>query len=291
MKVALYTRGIEAPYKEYFLQLINLLQQNNFSIQCHSLMSSTNNYFDALSQVTYFDSPETIDNDTQFFITLGGDGTILDAVAYTVKKQIPVIGVNFGRLGFLASTGKEDLYNLVQSLVQHTYAIEDRSLLQITSSIPMFGDTPFALNELSLHKTDVSPMIKIHTYINGRFLNTYWCDGLIISTPTGSTGYNLSCNGPIIFPHSNAFAITPVSPHNLNNRPIVIPDDTVITFEVEGRTDNYLCALDARREIVPIQTTIAVRKEPLAFRLLQMPESNFLTTLRNKLGWGMDSRN
>jgi NAD+ kinase len=291
MKVAIYTRGIENEHKHYFKQLIQSLQLHKFDILCHTHIASTTQYIAELGAVTYFSTSKDIPTDTNFFITLGGDGTILDAVTFIGQSQIPLIGINFGRLGFLAATSKEQIDFLVQSLVQHSFTIEHRTLIHVDGSNPIFGSTPFALNELTIHKTDISPMIKIHTYLNGEFLNTYWADGLIISTPTGSTGYNLSCNGPIIFPNSNAFAITPISPHNLNNRPIVVPDDMVLTFEVEGRTNQFLCTLDARRELLNINTTIAVRKEKFHFHLLQLPENNFLNTLRNKLGWGNDVRN
>jgi NAD+ kinase len=291
MKVAIYTRGIEEVHKHYFQQLVQCLQQYNIEIVCHQHIASTTQYIVELGTVKYFNTNADLPLDTNFIITLGGDGTILDAVTFIGESQIPLIGINFGRLGFLAATSKEQIASLVQSLVQHTFTIEKRALLHVDGSNPIFNNNPFALNELTIHKTDISPMIKIHTYLNGEFLNTYWADGLIISTPTGSTGYNLSCNGPIIFPHNNAFAITPISPHNLNNRPIVVPDDMVLTFEVEGRTDQFLCTLDARRELVNINTTIAVRKEKFYFNLLQLPENNFLNTLRNKLGWGNDVRN
>jgi NAD+ kinase len=291
MKVAIYTRGIENEHKHYFKELIDSLKQNNFEIICHTHIASTTQYIPELGNIAYFNNNADLPADTNFFITLGGDGTILDAVNFIGQSQIPLVGINFGRLGFLAATSKNQINNLVQSLVQHTFKIEQRTLINVTASNPIFGSTPFALNELTLHKIDISPMIKIHTYLNGEFLNTYWSDGLIISTPTGSTGYNLSCNGPIIFPNSNTFAITPIAPHNLNNRPIIVPDDTVLTFEVEGRTNHFLCTLDARREIVNINTTIAVRKEKFYFNLLQLPENIFLNTLRNKLGWGSDVRN
>ena len=159
------------------------------------------------------------------------------------------------------------------------------------SDIPLFGETPYALNEFAIHKRDTSPMIKIHTYLNGEFLNTYWADGLIVSTPTGSTGYSLSCNGPVVFPESGSFVITPVAPHNLNVRPIVVPDNNVISFEVEGRTEQFICALDSRREIVDRNIQVAVKKENFTISLVRLNENNFLQTLRKKLAWGFDTRN
>lgn len=169
--------------------------------------------------------------------------------------------------------------------------VDKRTLIHVDANLPLFAEAPFGLNEFVIHKRDTSPMIKIHTYLNGEFLNTYWADGLIVSTPTGSTGYNMSCNGPIVFPDSSSFVITPVAPHNLNVRSIVVPDDNIISFEIEGRTDQFICALDARRAIVPKDIQIAVKKEKFDINLIRLNEGSFLSTLRNKLTWGMDKRN
>jgi NAD+ kinase len=164
-------------------------------------------------------------------------------------------------------------------------------LLHLDASVPLFGEEPFALNEVVIHKREFSPMIKIHTYLNGDFLNTFWSDGLIVSTPTGSTGYSLSCNGPVVFPESESFVITPIAPHNLNIRPIVIPNNNVISFEVEGRMDDFICTLDSRKEVVSKDVQLAVRKEAFSFNLVRLNENNFLRTLREKLTWGFDTRN
>ncbi|MBK8495453.1 MAG: NAD kinase [Chitinophagaceae bacterium] len=221
-----------------------------------------------------------------FIISLGGDGTLLDTVTLVKDSGIPVAGINYGRLGFLANIGKEDLVTAVEALVNRTFVLDQRTLIHLDANTSLFGDAPYALNEFTLHKKDSSPMIKIHTYLNGEFLNTYWCDGLIVATPTGSTGYSLSCQGPVVFPDSGSFVITPVSPHNLNIRPIVVPDNNIISFEVEGRTDGFLCTLDSRREIVTKEVQLAVRKETFSFNLIRLNENNFLQTLRNKLSWG-----
>lgn len=164
-------------------------------------------------------------------------------------------------------------------------------MLHLDSSVPLFGDHPFALNEFTLHRKDSSSMIKIHTYLNGEFLNTYWADGLIVSTPTGSTGYSLSCSGPLVFPQTSSFVITPVAPHNLNIRPIVVPDDNVISFEVEGRTDHFLCTLDSRVETITRSVQLAIKKEDFSINLIRLDDHNFLKTIRQKLYWGIDSRN
>ncbi len=224
-------------------------------------------------------------------ISLGGDGTLLDTVTLVKDTGTPVVGINYGRLGFLANIGKDEMQQAVKALVNQTYVIDNRTLLHLDSNIPLFDDVPYALNEFSIHKRETSPMIKIHTYLNGEFLNTFWADGLIVATPTGSTGYSLSCNGPVVFPDSASFVITPVSPHNLNIRPVIVPDNTIVSFEVEGRTDGFICTLDSRREMVAKEIQLAVKKENFGINLIRLNENNFLQTLRNKLSWGLDIRN
>jgi NAD+ kinase len=215
----------------------------------------------------------------------------ISTVSLVRDKNIPVLGINFGRLGFLAGIGKEDLKTAVSSLVNQTFVIDKRSLIHLDSNKKLFGQVPYAMNEFAIHKTDTSPMIKVHTYLNGEFLNTYWSDGLIVSTPTGSTGYSLSCGGPVVFPDSSSFVITPVAPHNLNVRPIVVPDANIISFEIEGRADQFICALDSRKEIVDKNVQLAVRRESFTISLVRLNENNFLQTLRDKLSWGLDTRN
>lgn len=229
--------------------------------------------------------------DIDFVISLGGDGTLLDTVTFVRDKGIPVAGINFGRLGFLASIGRNEMIEAVKALARRSYIIDKRSLLHLDSNIPLFNDVPYALNEFAIHKRDIAPMVKIHTYINGELLNTYWADGLILATPTGSTAYSLSCAGPVVFPESRSFVLTPIAPHNLNVRPIVIPDNTIISFEIESRSDEVICALDSRRELVDKNVLLAVRKENFSVNLVRLNENNFLQTLRNKLSWGLDKRN
>jgi NAD+ kinase len=224
-------------------------------------------------------------------ISLGGDGTMLDTVSFIGDSNIPLIGINLGRLGFLAAISENEAADAIESLVRGSYTIEKRSLLHLESSMPIFEDAPFALNEFTIHRKDSSSMIKIHTYLNGEFLNTYWADGLIVATPTGSTGYSLSCGGPVVFPQTSSFVITPVAPHNLSTRPIVVPDDNVISFELEGRTDHFLCTLDSRTETIPTSIQLAVKKENFTISLIRPDEHNFLKTIRQKLYWGIDRRN
>jgi len=226
-----------------------------------------------------------------YVITLGGDGTILNAITEVRDSKVPILGINLGRLGFLADIEKNQIRAAIKLLQKGRYRIDERQLLYLESNLPIHGDIPFALNDCTLLKRDTSSMITIHTYVNGAYLNSYWADGIIISTPTGSTGYSLSCGGPIIFPGSGNFIITPVAPHNLNVRPIVIPDTSVISFEVEGRTDNFLCTMDSRFETVTSDHQLAVRKCDFSINLIQLENQSFLKTIRGKLAWGVDNRN
>lgn len=226
-----------------------------------------------------------------FFITLGGDGTILAALLHIRNANVPIVGINLGRLGFLASIEKKRIAQAIQMLKRGMYAIDERRMLFLESNLPIFNNIRFALNDCTLLKRDTSSMITIHTFINGDYLNSYWADGIIIATPTGSTGYSLSCGGPIIFPGSGNFVITPVAPHNLNVRPVVISDDSVVSFEIEGRTETFLCTLDSRFETITSEHQLAIRRNDFPIRLIQLQDIGFLQTLRNKLAWGADKRN
>jgi NAD+ kinase len=292
MKIAIYSRGVDKDnmpelnrlFQEITRQQIEPVFFQDFFNQIYCSLELTGQY-------STFSSHEDLPADIDAMISLGGDGTMLDTVTFIGDSGIPILGINFGRLGFLANIGKDEISKAIDSISNREYIVDKRSLIHLDANLPLFGKAPFALNEFTIHKKDISPMIKIHTYLNGEFLNTYWADGLIVSTPTGSTGYSLSCNGPVIFPESSSFVITPVSPHNLNIRPIVVPDDNIISFEVEGRTDGFLCTLDSRRELVDLEAQLAVRKESFEINLIRMNENNFLQTLRNKLSWGLDKRN
>ena len=226
-----------------------------------------------------------------FLITLGGDGTILEAITHIQDYQVPILGINLGRLGFLATIEKTKIRNSIEKLRRDMFSIDSRSLLYLESNLPLFEKTPFALNDFTILKRDTSSMITIHTYVNGSYLNSYWADGLIVSTPTGSTGYSLSCGGPIIFPGSGNFIITPVAPHNLNVRPIVISDESVISFEIEGRNENFLCTLDSRFETITAAHQLAIRKNNFDVKLVNFQDTNFQDTLHLKLNWGQDMRN
>ena len=292
MRIAIYSRGLEITQREEIgLLLQELKKQNVEPVFFQDFFNQFYSAIDIKGSYSTFNSSADMDDSIDCMISLGGDGTLLDTVTFVKDSGIPVLGINYGRLGFLANIGKEELHSAIEALVNRQFVTDKRTLLHLDANIPLFGDTPYALNEFSLHKKDTSPMIKIHTYLNGELLNTYWADGLIVATPTGSTGYSLSCNGPIVFPDSASFVITAVAPHNLNIRPIIIPDTNIVSFEIEGRTDGFLCTLDIRKEAVPKEVQIAIKKEEFGINLIRLNENNFLQTLRNKLSWGLDKRN
>jgi NAD+ kinase len=234
---------------------------------------------------------ETSLKDVNYVLSLGGDGTLLDAVTYVGALQIPIMGINMGRLGFLASVPYAQLDMAIDSLLKGHFTLEDRSLIHLDSDQEVFDGINFGLNEFSIVKRDTSSMIAVHTYIDGEYLNSYWADGLIVATPTGSTGYSLSCGGPVMMPQTNNFVISPVCPHNLNVRPLVVSDKSVISFEIEGRSTRYLVSLDSRSRPVDASIQLAVRRENFNARLVKLNQVNFLTTLRTKMHWGLDQRN
>ena len=292
MKIAIYSRttgdvegsNLQRLLDELFLNKIEAIIFQPFYELVRPVLKVS-------GEVSTFSTALDLGSDIDFLISMGGDGTLLDTVCFVRDKNIPIIGINFGRLGFLASFGKDDVVTLVNALISRTFQIEQRGLIHLDSNVPLFGEVPYALNEFTIHKKDTSAMIKIHTFLNGEFINTYWADGLIVSTPTGYTGYSLSCGGPVVFPDADCFIITPVAPHNLNVRPLLVKDQHVISFEIEGRGDQFLCTLDSRMESVNRNIELAVRKESFTLSLLRLPDSNFLQTLRNKLLWGIDKRN
>jgi len=292
MKAAIYSRVMEDEQrKDIQLFFDELANQKIKPVIFQPFFEQIKDKINLPSDSTTFSLSEDLTDEIEFIVSLGGDGTLLDTITLVRDKKISIMGINFGRLGFLASIGRDEVQKAVKAMTQRTYVVDKRTLIHLDASIPMFGNVPYALNDFSIHKRDVAAMIKIHTYLNGEFLNTYWADGLIVATPTGSTGYSLSCNGPVVFPDSGSFVITPVAPHNLNVRPIIVPDNNIISFEIESRTDQIICALDSRREVVSKNVQLAIKKENFDINLVRLSENNFLQTLRNKLTWGLDKRN
>lgn len=236
-------------------------------------------------------SENQIIQDAKYAFSLGGDGTLLELLTHVTAQEIPIIGINMGRLGFLATTSMEDIDHAVDSLKIGEYEIDQRIMIEMISDQEVFKTKNFALNDFAILKRDSSSMIKVKVLLNGVYLNTYWADGLIISTPTGSTGYSLSCGGPLVLPQSNNFVITPVSPHNLNARPLVVDDHSEITFEIEARSDNVLISLDSRSLPVSTDIKIKIKKHIKCGKLVKFNNYNQFNTMRNKLNWGIDYRN
>lgn len=292
MKVAIYSRVLDSTQqKDVQLFFDELDREQIIPVVFEPYLKDINPYISLPSSTQTFSTTEDLNDEIDFFISLGGDGTLLDTVTLIRNKRIPVAGINFGRLGFLAGIGREEMSTAIKALARRSYIIDRRTLIHLDSNVPLFNDVPYALNEFAIHKRDTAPMVKIHTYLNGELLNTYWADGLILATPTGSTGYSLSLGGPVVFPESSSFVLTPIAPHNLNVRPIIIPDNTIISFEIESRSDDIICSLDSRREIVDKHVLLAVRKENFMMNLVRLNENNFLQTIRDKLSWGLDKRN
>ncbi len=258
-------------YNEFF----ELLKERNISI----------------SSGNVFSSYEDLKDQADFLISIGGDGTYLNTIALVRDSGIPIVGINTGTLGFLSNIPKDEIEFAIDEIIKGNYTLDKRTLLKLETDENLFGDLNYALNELTIHKQDSSSMITTQVYLNEVFLNSYWSDGLIIATPTGSTAYSLSCGGPIITPGSGNFIITPVAPHNLNVRPVVIPDDNIITVKVEGRNERFLISLDSRSETIDQSVKLKIRKQDFHVNLLRLNNQNFPSTLRNKLMWGLDKRN
>ncbi|MES2592865.1 MAG: NAD kinase [Bacteroidota bacterium] len=292
MKIAIFGRSITDNNSEPIRLLFE--QLNEYSIE----LIIYEPFYEFLKQKTQihgavktFTSHSDLDKDVDFMLSLGGDGTFLETLTYIRNSGIPILGINTGRLGFLANVAKTEINEAINALVHKKFSIETRSLLCLTDSGNLFGEVNYALNELTILKKDSSSMITIHTYINGDYLNSYFADGLIIATPTGSTAYSLSCGGPLVMPGSQNFVITPIAPHNLNVRPLVISDNNVIKLKVEGRSSHYLASLDSRSEIIDSSVELTIKKADFSLNLIKLENQSFFNTIRNKLLWGLDKRN
>jgi NAD+ kinase len=227
----------------------------------------------------------------ELLISIGGDGTLLESVAHIGKTEIPILGINTGRLGFLATISRDETEDALEQVLKKSFTLDRRAVLRLETLPGLFGQMNFALNDFTVVKKDTSAMITIHTFIDGEFLNSYWADGIIVSTPTGSTGYSLSCGGPLIFPRSGNFVLTPVSPHNLTVRPIIVSDTSEISFQVDGRSKKFLVTLDSRFATVDNTVKLTIRKADFIVNLIQLEGHHYFKTLRQKLNWGLDVRN
>ncbi|WP_024283758.1 NAD kinase [Algoriphagus formosus] len=291
MKIALHGLSLKQEFLQDIKALFRALEEKNFEIH-------VTQPFDRLLRMqgntglTY----QLIDSNNKmasmdFLISIGGDGTLLDSVCQVGALETPILGLNTGRLGFLATVTTDTIEEAVNHLSSGNFQIEERSLVSLDCDRKLFNGLNFGLNEFTIHKRDTSSMITVHTYVDGKYLNSYWADGLIVATPTGSTGYSLSCGGPLLSPKAKNLVITPVSPHNLNVRPIVVSDDSEICIEIEGRADKYLVSLDSRSTSVSPELRFKIKKETFSAKLVKLPNYDFFDTLRQKLHWGLDMRN
>lgn len=293
MKVAVYGQAFQEQDKTYVMELLEELQKIKASVyvveEFVELFSGYNLDFD----YGVFSQTSGLDSSFDMFISFGGDGTMLRAVTYVKDLGIPIVGVNTGRLGFLSTFKKEDVRKIVTEFVAGHYKIEERSLVEVglNSDLDEFGNINFALNEITVSRKDTTSMITVETYLNDEYLTSYWADGLIVSTPTGSTGYSLSCGGPVIAPTAKSLVLTPIAPHNLNARPLVISDDTYIRLKVSGREENHLVSLDSRIASIPNGKEIIIKKSDFTIKMIEYNSESFFKTLRNKLLWGQDKRN
>jgi NAD+ kinase len=292
MKIAVHGNQFSKEASVYVEQLFNLLIEKGVQVSINkSFYAFTKQFFLLNKQVAIKDKDSLMEPNTDFLISVGGDGTILDTITTVRNSNVPILGVNTGRLGFLANNTKEEIESSINSLISGDFNIDSRTLLSLSSNVNQFGDDNFALNEFTLHKKDSSMMMTVHVFIDGEFLNSYWADGVIVATPTGSTAYSLSCGGPLLSPGSDNFVITPIAPHNLNLRPLVVKDDVEILLKMDGRDKEFLTTLDSRSQTVKKDSIITLKKADFNINLIQFKHQNFFSTIRNKLYWGRDVRN
>ncbi|MEM9679009.1 MAG: NAD kinase [Bacteroidota bacterium] len=292
MKVAIYGQSYQKnTTQEAFKILLSVLLERGVNVHIENdFFKSLDKHIPKNSQVEVF---EELDESFNLLISIGGDGTILRAITYVRNLGIPIVGINTGRLGFLATIQTNEIETAVSEVLKGEYNISERTLLEAKTD-PVndtIEHTNFALNEIALSRKNTTSMITVETHLNDEYLTSYWSDGLILSTPTGSTGYSLSCGGPVISPDANSLVITPIAPHNLNARPLVIPDDTILTLKVSGREDQFLMSLDSRIVTLPSTSIVTVKKAGFKVKMVELKSESFIDTLRKKLLWGEDRRN
>lgn len=294
MKIGIYGQFYHKEAGQYIQELLDILAKKNIEVIIEKNFLELIHQNDTIDKdYGHFSTFRELDTSYDFFISIGGDGTILKTVTYVRDLKIPIVGINTGRLGFLATIRKTEIKASIDKILTGKYAISERSLLQIETDRDqeVFGELNFALNEIAVSRKNTTSMISVETHLDDEQLTHYWADGLIISTPTGSTGYSLSCGGPVIEPQTAAIILTPIAPHNLNARPLVISDSTEIRLKVSGREEQHLISLDSRIATLDNETTIILRKAPFKIRLVRLEGDSFIQTLRRKLLWGEDNRN
>lgn len=291
MKFSIYGRKFDPEYNEHVQRLFDALIRRGVSVSVFKpFRRFMGNTIDLPETVQSFENHQDI-NDSDFLISVGGDGTLLDTAAIIRDSKIPVLGLNTGRLGFLSLADVGDIDFAIESLINGDYQLDKRSLIEVKCPGKSFGDFPFALNEVTLLNADRGSMVTIHAYVNDLYVCTFWADGLIVATPTGSTAYSLSCGGPIVAPDSNNIIITPIAPHNLTMRPIILSDSNRVSLRAEGRAKEFVLTIDSRSYPVSAEELIHLSTASFEINLVSLPQQNFFNTIRNKMGWGLDRRN
>ena len=292
MKIALFSIQYYEKYKETYQLLIDKLEKAECEIWVNELFYGLiMNKVKFINKPIIYNTAKEVKRKIDVFFTLGGDGTILDSIPIIRNSNIPILGINMGRLGFLSSVSHTDIDAAINDVLNNNYILDKRALLSLKTDSNLFGEMNFALNEFSIHKKDHLSMIVVHVYIDDKFLNSYWSDGLLISTPTGSTAYALAVGGPIVTPGSKNFIISPIAPHNLTVRPVVIPDNSEIKLKIQGRSKSFLVGLDSRFETISSSTELVVSKSNFSVNMIQIGNRSFFDTIREKLNWGLDIRN
>ncbi len=292
MKIALFGKSFDEATMPYIQQLITKLEDVGSVISLYEpflriiepLVSFSKDY-------KLFNTHEELKQNVDYLFSVGGDGTFLDTLTLIRDSGVPVLGINLGRLGFLSSVSKDEISSAIDGLIKGNYKLVPRTLIKLNTNEGLFGDLNYALNEVAISRKDSTSLLVIHVYVDGNILNSYWADGLIVATPTGSTAYSLSCGGPIVTPESKNFVITPIATHNLTVRPIVIPDDSKIRIKLEGRDKQFMVSMDSRTETISESVELNLEKESFSINLVQMTNKSFFSTIRDKLKWGLDIRN
>ncbi|MHA7056030.1 NAD kinase [Aquimarina sp. M1] len=294
MKIGIYGQFYHEKSGIYIQQLLEALDKNNIEVVIEkNFLELIDLHDDIDKSYSHFSTFEELDHSYDLFFSIGGDGTILKTITYVRDLGIPIAGINTGRLGFLATIQKEEIRDTIDLILNKKFDISPRTIVTI-DTVPHseeFGVLNFAMNEIAVSRRNTTSMITVHTSLNDEFLTSYWSDGLIVSSPTGSTGYSLSCGGPVMMPDAESMVLTPIAPHNLNARPLVIPDHKEIKLQVSGREDSYLISLDSRIHTLPNETTVVIKKAPFKINMVVLEGESFLKTLRKKMLWGEDKRN
>lgn len=292
MKVAIYGKKINKQNAPYFVHFLSILKNYGWiPVLEKELKEQLVKKVGISDHYEVFSTRADLKTGIDLAFSIGGDGTFIKTVSYIRDSGVPILGINTGRLGFLANISIDKLDETMELVRQKNYVFQKRSLLKIETESNIFGDENIVLNEVTLHKKDTASMITVHASLDGNYLNSYWADGLIVATPTGSTAYNLSCGGPIVTPGCQIHLLTPIAPHNLNVRPMVVPDHLPIKLSVEGRERKYLISLDGNSKSIPQGEEVTVKKAEFMINVIKFEDNNFLDTIRNKMLWGLDKRN